>query len=59
MCSIEIAPGKKAQDGMTIWSDDAKKYPMDAVENVETKFHIFNSDDWMDEYDTESIIIIE
>lgn len=59
MCSIEIAPGKKAQDGMTIWSDDAKKYPMDAVENVETKFHIFNSDDWMDEYDTESIVIIE
>lgn len=59
MCSIEIAPGKKAQDGMIIWSDDAKKYPMDTVENVETKFHIFNDDGWVESYDTESIVIIE
>ncbi len=59
MCSIEIAPGKKAQDGMEIWSEDAEKHPMSSVENVETKFHIFNDDDWSDNYDTESVIIVE
>lgn len=31
---------------------------MSSVENVETKFHIFN-DDWPDNYDTESVIIVE
>lgn len=55
MCSIEIAPGKKAMDKMTIWSDDAKNHPMSTVENIETKFHIFNNDD---RYDTESIKIV-
>lgn len=57
MCSIEIAPEKKAMDKMTIWSDDAKNHPMSTVENIETKFHIFN-DDGQDRYDTESIKIV-
>lgn len=56
-CSIEIAPGKKAVDGMTIWGDDAELIPMSKVENIETKFHVFNKDDWSDRYDTENVIV--
>lgn len=54
-CSMEISPGKKIKDGMTIDLDDAKTTPMSSVQNIETRFHIF---DWNDDefgYDTNSI----
>ncbi len=57
MGSIEIAPGKKAKDSMKIYGDEAEEYPMNIVESIETKFHIFNDDDWSDNYETESIKI--
>lgn len=57
-CSIEIAPGKKAKDGMNIWGDDAEITPMSETENVETKFHIFDANDWEYSYDTENVIIM-
>lgn len=56
ICSIEIAPGKKAIDGMTIRSTDAENHPMSTVENIETKFHIY-TDDWEIRYDTENVVI--
>lgn len=57
-CSIEIAPGKKAIDGATIRGEDAENCPMSSVENIETKFLIYNDEDWADRYDTENIVIL-
>ena len=42
--SVDISPGKKAANGMMIWSNDAKAYPLESVETVETKFRIMNDD---------------
>lgn len=57
MCSMEVAPGKKVKDGMRIWLEDAETTPMSEVQNIETKFHIFDFDDMDYGYDTENIII--
>lgn len=54
--SIDIAPHKKAKDGMTIWGDEAEEYPKDSVESIETKLHIFSDDDTI-RYDTENIVV--
>lgn len=60
MCSIEIAPGKKSRDKMRIWGDDAENIPMGTVDNIETKFHIFDFDDMLDfSYDTEHIVVCQ
>lgn len=58
LCSIEIAPGKKAIDKMIIWSEDAENHPMSSVENIETKFLIYNENDRSDRYETENVIIV-
>ena len=57
MCSIEVAPGKKAKDGIGIIGDDAKDNPMDSVESVETKFCIYRGDGFTDSYTTENVVI--
>ncbi len=57
ICSMEVASNKKAEDSMEILSKDAERTPMSEVKNIETKFHIFNSD-YNIRYDTENIIII-
>lgn len=57
ICSIEVAPSKKAFDDMGIIGKDATNVPKGQVTNIETKFHIF---DWNDDdfgYDTENVII--
>ncbi len=58
MCSIDIAPGKKAINNAEIWGDDAESIPMSEVKNIETKFHIFNDSDWSDRYDTDNIVVL-
>ena len=57
MCSIEVAPGKKAKDGFTVFGEDAEENPMDDVENIETKFHIIKGDGFSDYIDTDNIVI--
>lgn len=57
MCSIEIAPGKVAKDGLTVFGEDAEGTPMEDVEEFETKFHIIKGDGFSDFYDTESILV--
>ena len=57
MCSVEVAPGKKAKDGFTVFGDDAEENPMDDVENIEKKFHIIKGDGFTDYVDTDSIVI--
>lgn len=55
ICSIDVSPGKTAKDRMEIWGDDAKSIPKDGVKDIETKFLVFESDDWSNEYYTEFI----
>lgn len=57
MCSIEIAPGKTAKDGLTVFGEDAEETPVEDVEEFETKFHIIKGDGFSDFYDTESILV--
>lgn len=59
VCSIDIAPGKKAIDGATVWGESAELTPMSAVKNFETKFHIFNDEEPKVSYDTESVIVFD
>ncbi len=58
ICSMEVAPNKKTEDSMKILGKDAERTSMSKVENIETKFHIFNDNDWSDSYDTKNIIIM-
>ena len=57
VCSIEIAPGKKARDGIGIWTDDVEDIPMNSVRTAETKFAIIDWDDYDFNYETQSVII--
>lgn len=57
MCSIEVAPGKKAKDGIGIIGEDAEDNPMEEVESIETKFCIYRGDGFMDSYTTDTIVI--
>ena len=54
--SIEIASGKKAKDGMTMWGNEAKEYPMDKINGIETKFYVF-SDDRSIRYESEDVVV--
>ena len=57
LCAMEVAPGKKIADDMTIYGEDADRAPYGSVNSIETKFFIFESDNWTDSYETENIII--
>lgn len=57
ICSIDIAPGKKAQDSITIYGEDASRTPMNAVRDVETKFSIFDWNDMDFMYETQSVVM--
>ncbi len=57
VCSIEIAPGKKARDGIGIWADDAENTPMNSIKTAEAKFAIIDWDDYNFDYETQSVVI--
>ena len=57
VCSIEVAPGKKARDGIGIWADDAENTPMNSVKTAEAKFAVIDWDDYVFNYETQSVII--
>lgn len=55
---VTVAPGKKAKDGMRMYYSRAENFPMNEIENIETRFHISNEDNWKDNYDTENVIVL-
>lgn len=56
--SCDIASGKKSKHGISIYSEEAKEYPMSDIENIETKFHCYNYDaDW--KLDTEPVVLYQ
>jgi HRD ubiquitin ligase complex, ER membrane component len=58
ICSIEVAPGKKAFDDMQIIGKDATNTPKSRVTNIETKFRVFDFKDNGFGYDTENVVIL-
>lgn len=57
ICSMEVAPKKMIADEMTIYGEDADRAPYGSVNSIETKFIVYDNDNWTDSYETENIII--
>ncbi|HOC06512.1 MAG: hypothetical protein ACOX21_00355 [Bacillota bacterium] len=55
--SCDIVPGKKALDDITFYEDDLLANGIDAIAEIELRFHIFNTDTWADILDSEVITI--
>lgn len=57
MFSCDVVPGKKANDSITFMSSDLKNSGVTTIQNIEFKFHAFNSDTWDGILDSDTIII--
>lgn len=55
--SATVAPHKKMNDGIKVYKSQLTENKIDRVEYIEFKFHIFDWDNWLDGYDTNSIKI--
>lgn len=53
--SVEVSPGKKANDSLTIIKSSIKECGIEDIAYADFSFHIFNSDSWSDSIDTEMI----
>ena len=57
MMSVDIADGKKANDGITLSESDLDTCGISEIADIELSFHIFNLDDWETYLDTDLIKI--
>lgn len=57
MFSSDIAAGKKINDDISIFSSDLFDNNIDEIETIEFYFHIFDSDSWSNDFDTDIIKI--
>ena len=57
MMSIDVAAGKKANDDMELVNTDLKKSGIDVPGTIDFRLHIFNSDDYMDNFDSDIISV--
>lgn len=55
--SCEITPGKKVIDGLSFYEDDIAEHGIDAIQEIELRFIIFNPDSWKTILETEYITI--
>ena len=55
--SCDVISGKIANDKIQFLSSDFEENGISEINNIEFSFHVFNSDDWMDDFDTVPIII--
>lgn len=55
--SSEVASKKKNNDSLTFLSTSLEECGITNISEMEFSFNIFNSDDWMDSFDTDMIII--
>ncbi|MBQ6368313.1 MAG: hypothetical protein IJJ30_07255 [Erysipelotrichaceae bacterium] len=51
--SADVAAGKKANDGLTIMDSSLKDAGITTIADIETSFHIFDSDTWNEITDTD------
>ncbi len=59
ICSMEISSGKKIKDGIKVWDVLGDVTPMSEVSAIETKFRVFDWEDFDFGYTTETISILE
>lgn len=55
--SCDVIAGKKANDGITILSDDLETSKVDTISEIEFSFYIFETDSWEDIAESEQIIV--
>ena len=53
----KIAPGKKSVASMTVYGSDLKENNIDDIEKLEFKIHCYDSDDFMESFDSGVITI--
>ena len=57
MMSQDILPGKRANTAVTFFESDLEDNNIEAIEELELSFTIFNADDWSDIDNTEKYTI--
>lgn len=55
--SCQVNSGKAANDEISFLNSDFEDNDIESIEELEFNFHIFNDDDWMDSFDSDTIII--
>ncbi len=55
--SCSVADGKKTNSKIQFLSSDFEENGISEINNIEFSFHIFNTDDWLDSFDTVTIVI--
>ncbi len=55
--SVDVAPGKKSNDSMTFFSSNLENQGIDTINTLEFNLHIFNTDDWSDTMDSNTVTL--
>lgn len=55
--SADVPAGKKANDGITIYESSLEENGITDIENIEFYFHVFNSNEWLDDFDSAIITL--
>lgn len=53
--SADVADGMKANDALELFNSDLKLAGIETIADVEWSFHIFDSDSWLDSWDSATI----
>ncbi len=57
MMSVNVAPGKKANDSMTFSNSDFELAGIEIIADIEFRFHVFDSETWNNLFDSELVRI--
>lgn len=55
--SCDVAPGKKATDGLTFADSDMEKHKIEVITDIELVFHVFNANTWDTIFDSQLVRI--
>lgn len=55
--SCDVNSGKTANDQISFMESDFEKNDITSIEDIELSFHIFNADDWGEDFDSGTITI--
>lgn len=57
MFSCDVAPGKKANDGITFSSSELKRAGIETIKEIQFQLHFFDADSWNTIVDSDPIVI--
>ena len=57
MFSCDVAPGKKANDEITLLRSDLQRMGIVDSADVEFYFHVYDSDEWKEIFDSDTIVV--